>query len=216
MFAGEAPEGLMRAAVQARKLGTNLDAVAKSMESSLDFQNSISAEMTASAMIGRQLNLTKLRSLALDGSAEDYAAELARLAGTQEEFNAMNYYQKKALARALGVEVTELSKIVAKEKEAATLAGEISKADASNILPQDSMSAIAETISSLKMMGLELVEAYGPQIEELFARLGESILPIAQGAIDFMTSFAEGESVLPNLLTLWHLFHRFHLVLGWC
>ena len=199
MFAGEAPEGLMRAAVQARKLGTNLDAVAKSMESSLDFQNSISAEMTASAMIGRQLNLTKLRSLALDGSAEDYAAELARLAGTQEEFNAMNYYQKKALARALGVEVTELAKIVAKEKEAATLAGEISKADASNILPQDSMSAIAETISSLKMMGLELVEAYGPQIEELFASLGESILPIAQGAVDFMTSFAEGESVLPGL-----------------
>ena len=199
IFAGEAPEGLMRAAVQARKLGTNLDAVARSMEGMLDFESSLNAEMTASVMLGRRLNLTKLRTLAYEGEAEAYAKELARLAGTQDDFNKMNIFKKKALARALGVEVGELVKIVNKEKEAATLAGEISKADASNILPQDSMSAIAETISSLKMMGLELVEAYGPQIEELFARLGESILPIAQGAIDFMTSFAEGESVLPNL-----------------
>ena len=56
--------------------------------------------------------MQKARELAMMGDMEGYAIELAKQAGTAEEFAAMNMYQRKALARALGVEVTELSKIV--------------------------------------------------------------------------------------------------------
>ena len=38
-FSDGSADGLMRAAIQARKLGTNIDSIAKSAESSLDFSH---------------------------------------------------------------------------------------------------------------------------------------------------------------------------------
>ena len=112
-FAKDGGENLAKAAIEARKLGLNLSAVDKISESILDFETSIEKQMEASVLLGRQLNLDKARQLALEGDLEGVLAEVKNQVGGTEALNRMNVVQRKALADAVGLEVSELSKLAA-------------------------------------------------------------------------------------------------------
>ena len=121
-FAKGGWENLAKAAIEARKLGLNLGTVASIAENLLDFESSIEKEMEASMLLGRQMNLDKARELALSGDLAGLAEEVKNQVGSQAEFEAMNVVQRKALAAAMGVTVSDLSKMVAGEKTSAQLA----------------------------------------------------------------------------------------------
>ena len=123
-FAKGGGENLAKAAIQARKLGLNLGTVAGIAEKLLDFESSIESSMEASVLLGRQVNTDKARELALTGDLEGLAKEVKNQVGSQAEFEAMNVVQRKALAEAMGVTVSDLGKIVAGEKTSAVLAEE--------------------------------------------------------------------------------------------
>jgi len=112
-FAKDGGENLAKAAIEARKLGLNLSAVDKISESILDFETSIEKQMEASVLLGRQLNLDKARQLALEGDLEGVLAEVKNQVGGAEALSRMNVVQRKALADAVGLEVSELSKLAA-------------------------------------------------------------------------------------------------------
>jgi hypothetical protein len=99
------------AAVRARELGLNLSTVDSISSSLLDFQTSIESELKASLLIGRQLNLNRARELALAGDQAGLLEEIVKQVGTEAELNRMNVIERKALADALGISVTELSKL---------------------------------------------------------------------------------------------------------
>ena len=63
LFQGDV-EALTRAAIQARRLGTNLKSVAATSEHLLDFQSNIGDELVAATFVGGQFSLTQARSLA--------------------------------------------------------------------------------------------------------------------------------------------------------
>jgi len=121
-FAKGGGENLAKAAIEARKLGLNLGTVASIAENLLDFESSIEKEMEASMLLGRQMNLDKARELALSGDLAGLAEEVKNQVGSQADFEAMNVVQRKALAAAMGVTVSDLSKMVAGEKTSAQLA----------------------------------------------------------------------------------------------
>ena len=124
LFAKDGGDNIAKAAIEARKLGLNLGTVAGIAESLLDFESSIGAEMEASVLLGRQLNLDKARELALSGDLAGLAEQVKNQVGSQAEFEAMNVVQRKALAQAIGVSVADLGKMVAGEKTSAELAKE--------------------------------------------------------------------------------------------
>ena len=124
LFAKDGGDNIAKAAIEARKLGLNLGTVAGIAESLLDFESSIGAEMEASVLLGRQLNLDKARELALSGDLAGLAEQIKNQVGSQAEFEAMNVVQRKALAQAIGVSVADLGKMVAGEKTSAELAKE--------------------------------------------------------------------------------------------
>ena len=87
-------------------------------------------------LIGKSLNLDKARELALSGDLAGVAEEIKSQVGSQAEFEAMNVVQRKALADAMGLTVSDLGKMIAGEKTSAEMAEEKQKAeeleDASN------------------------------------------------------------------------------------
>ena len=121
-FAKDGGENLAKAAIEARKLGLNLSAVDKISESILDFETSIEKQMEASVLLGRQLNLDKARQLALEGDLEGVLAEVKNQVGGAEALSRMNVVQRKALADAVGLEVSELSKLAAGQENVNKLA----------------------------------------------------------------------------------------------
>ena len=181
-FADEGGENILRAAVQARKLGINLQSVEKITSGLLDFQSSLNAENEASVLIGRRLNFQKARELALSNDVEGATRAVVEQLGSAEEFNRLNAIQRKALADAAGVEVGELAKIVNKEKEALTLAGALSKQQIQPI-PEEVLTQTAQLIGSLQSLGIVLAENLGPPLNFVVG-----VLTSAVKIIGFLTS----------------------------
>ena len=123
-FSMQGGKNLAKAAIEARKLGLNLQAVDKISESILDIESSIEKQMEASVLLGRQLNLDKARELALSGDLEGVLAEVKNQVGGAEALSKMNVVQRKALAEAVGLEVSELSKLAAGQENVNKLAND--------------------------------------------------------------------------------------------
>jgi hypothetical protein len=111
---------IINAGVAARKLGLEMSAVASISNSLLDFETSIEDQMTASLLLGRQINLDKARQLALAGDQEGVMKEILKAVGGEAEFNKMNVIQRRALAKSVGVEVEQLSRLVRNNTAGAT------------------------------------------------------------------------------------------------
>jgi hypothetical protein len=119
-FAKDGGMNIINAGVAARKLGLEMSAVASISNSLLDFETSIEDQMTASLLLGRQINLDKARQLALAGDQEGVMKEILKAVGGEAEFNKMNVIQRRALAKSVGVEVEQLSRLVRNNTAGAT------------------------------------------------------------------------------------------------
>ena len=111
-YAKDGGTNILNASIAARKLGLELSAVEGISESLLNFETSIEAQLSASLLLGRQINLDKARQLAFLGKHDDMMDEILRQVGGEAEFNKMNVIQRKALADSVGVNVEQLSRLV--------------------------------------------------------------------------------------------------------
>ena len=123
-FAKDGGTNLIMAGTAARKLGLDMAAVSATTESLLDFESSIEAQMEASVLLGRQLNLDRARQLALTGDQEGMMKEVLKQVGGEAEFNKMNVLQRRALAQSVGQSVENLSRLV-RNNTATTTAGTV-------------------------------------------------------------------------------------------
>ena len=115
-FTKDGGKNIMDAAVAAGSLGVNLGTAEKMADSLLDYQSSIDAEMEASALLGRNLNLSKARELMYQGKIAEGMEAALEAAGGIEGWSEMDYYQKRLTAKALGVSEGEMQKMVAHQE----------------------------------------------------------------------------------------------------
>ena len=103
---------LIGAATQARKLGLEFKTVTGIADKLLDFESSIENQLKASLLIGRDINLDRARTLALNNDLTGALEEVVSQVGGEAEFNELNRIQRQALADSVGVSVSELSRLV--------------------------------------------------------------------------------------------------------
>ena len=118
LFGKEGGKNIIEAAGYAAKLGTNMSTISGIADNLLDFENSINKELELGAMLGKNINLDRARSLAMQGDLTGATEETLRALGGVESFNKMDYFQKKATADLLGVSVAELGKMAANQEKA--------------------------------------------------------------------------------------------------
>ena len=116
-FSIQGSDNIQRAAVQARRLGLNLSTTAKIANSLLDFESSIEKEMSASLLVGKQLNYNRARQLALEGNIAGATQDVMSQLGGQAGFARLNVIQRRALAESIGVSVEELSRLASGKVE---------------------------------------------------------------------------------------------------
>lgn len=103
------PTLLGEAVVKARSLGLTMAQTAGMAKGLLQFESSISAELEAELLTGKDLNLEKARMLALQGKSVEAAEELARQFGSLEDFQNMNVLAQDALAKSMNMTSDELA-----------------------------------------------------------------------------------------------------------
>lgn len=110
-FSNEGAMGMAKAAIEAAKIGSSLSEVVKVADSLLNFESSITAEFEAQVLTGKNLNLERARAAALQGDFATLTQEIQQQVGGLGNLQAMNVIQKDAIAGALGLTVSELTKI---------------------------------------------------------------------------------------------------------
>lgn len=105
-------EELVKAAVNAKKLGLEIEDLGKTSSALLDFESSIQNEMEAELLTGKELNLEEARRAALNGDNAALAAEMAKQIGTAADFGKMNVLQQESLAKAFGMGREDLAEML--------------------------------------------------------------------------------------------------------
>ena len=183
-FTKDGGKNIGDAAIAAAKLGVNLGVAEKMADSLLDYQSSIDAEMEASVLLGRSLNLGKARELAYNGDIEGSMKAALEAAGGIEEFGKMDYYQKQAVAKALGVSVGEMQKMVAHEE---TLAGKHGVAAQQYERMSNLMHVIGDSIAGKALKGMGGLVLSGAQFGAHLSMMGVKIPMLTK----LMTGFSK-------------------------
>ena len=200
---GGSLEEITKAVGVAASLGMELEQVAKSGESMLNFQSSIEAELEAELLTGKELNLEKARLLALTGDYEGLAKEISKEAGNFTEFSKMNVLQQNALAKSLGMSSNEMSDMLMKEemigqtKESALAAG--NEDLAKRIEARDVQEQMADAVAKLKGVFVDLV---GGPVGAFLNLLTLALTPIGimmEGLSGILNMFGESEKPMTKM-----------------
>ena len=141
---GGSTDELVKAALNAKKLGINLKQAEQIASSLLDFESSIEAELEAELLTGQNLNFEKARLAALNNDIETLTEEIAKNEGISEAFASGNRIQQEAIAKSIGMSREELAKSIIQQKIQEGLNAQ-QLADATNI----SLEEAKETVQKL-------------------------------------------------------------------
>jgi len=106
---------------QAKLLGLEQSKVNDIAGGLLDFESSIQAEMEAELLTGKQLNLEKARTAALNNDMATVAAELGKQGITAANFGEMNRIQQEATAKAMGMTRDEMGDMLMNQEKLSSL-----------------------------------------------------------------------------------------------
>jgi len=112
LFFDQSGKNLIRASVAAKKLGIEFGNIVDIAEGLLNIENSVEAELEASVLLGRRVNLERARQLAFENDIAGMTKEIVSQLGSESEFAKLNIVQRKALASAIGVSADQLHKMI--------------------------------------------------------------------------------------------------------
>ena len=163
LFGNKGAIAFGKTAIELHKMGVEIGTAASMAKGLLNFEDSINAQMEASVLLGKEINLDKAREMALNHDIEGATREILRNVGGQENFNKMNVLQQEALAKASGMTVEQLQKAMDAQKESNKYSGEAS-------------GGFADTLGQVMALGGgigKLTKDYGMMALSLFQVIGQ-------------------------------------------
>jgi len=186
---GGSGKELGKALASAKGLGVELNKVDGIAGSLLNFEKSITSELEAELLTGKELNLETARQAALNGDLATVAEEIANQVGSAADFAKMNRIQQEAMAEAVGMSREELAGAL-QEQEALKAIGAESVDKAKEKF--DTMVAEHGMAYAMKELG---DEELAKQFEQ------QSIDEQRQAAQDKMMD-GLANSIIPSLITI--------------
>ena len=196
------PKALAAAAVEAAKLGTSITQASKVADGLLSFEDSITKELEASAMLGTRINFNKARALAADkdmiGAQKAVVAEVSKLG----DLTKLSTFEQEALAAAAGMPIEDLirqqqiqqnlgdlegdrlaaaNELIKKGMQISDITDSQLAAEAQRLGQQRDMQSMNENLSnSLSSLGAGFADIFMPFIQFMY--------PIIQDLIDVVNS----------------------------
>jgi hypothetical protein len=191
-------EALTKAAVQARRLGTNLKSVASTTEHLLDFQSNIGDELVAATFVGGQFSLTQARSLAAAGKSIEANKEVLRQLERGGKFRDKDYFTQRQLAKAAGMSVEEINKQLNAQEKLSSLNDDQKAAadiaisqglDISNINKDQLASQVEQFKLQQETQGQ--VDKLSNAFKGVAASLGTALIPALDIVLSIITPIAQ-------------------------
>ena len=191
-------EQLTEAVATAEALGTTLETVNKIAGNLLNFEQSITNELKAELLIGKNINLERARLAALNNDQITLMEEINTQIGTFSDFQNLNVIQQKAYADALGMSTNEMSDMLLMEQYRTMNAQSFAALNGEEALQRAAMLTTQEKFNNaiLKMQDMFVMMVEGPLGK--FAGFIGSIFENTLGTIGFFGVLTL--SYLPKLI----------------
>jgi len=224
LFKGDLTQ-LTRNAIQARRMGSSLKEQVALAEKLLDFEGGIEDELVAATFVSGQFNLSKARSLAIEGETAAAAEETLKQIQRSGDFRKQDYHTQMALAKASNMTVEEITKQLDAQDKLSSLtedqkiaAEEAIKAglDITNIKAEDlaletekfaKQQEQQATLEQIQNQFMGMVATIGSQLvpilEAIVPILNLALVPIsamASGLASFIGYLKESEPLLSTML----------------
>ena len=197
---------LAESVVKAKQFGLNLEQASKISSGLLNFEDSISSELEAELLTGKDLNLEQARLLALNGDIAGAAAEVAKQVGSSADFGKMNVIQQEAIAKSVGMSRDELAQSLI-DKEALNKLSGVDGKDAKekfdNLVKQVGMEEAKKRLGNDQLANQfkqqsaqEKIANIAAKMQEIFIAIAEPVMAIVTPLIDLATK------ILPLINTL--------------
>ncbi len=197
---GKNPKAIANAVATAKALGMEMSKVEGIADSLLDFESSIEKEMEAELLLGKNLNLEKARTAALNNDLATVAEEISKEAGSAAEFAEMNRIQQQALAAAVGMSREDLAQTLFTQEQLQGLTGEQAKEEQKKLdiaIEKHGLAAAMEAQEAGTLENLfnqaseqERMALASEKMNETFTEMGKLLTPILQTMTD-LTVFAQ-------------------------
>jgi hypothetical protein len=191
---GGSTEALGKAAAQAKAVGMNLEQADRIASSLLNFEDSISAELEAELLTGKNINLEKARLAAINGDIGTVAEEINKQLGGSAEFTKMNRLQQEAMAKAVGMTREELANSLV-EQEALQRTG-FKTAEAAKARYEELRKTMSAEEAAAALGDEELAKQYEQQsvqekfnqtvekLKEIFVSAATALMPVFDIFVD--------------------------------
>jgi hypothetical protein len=199
-------DALIKGAIEAKRLGTSLELVGKAAAGMLDFQTSISDEMEASVLFGKDINLQRARELSYAGDLKGFAKEQSRLLKEAGDVSKMDYFQRMGIAKALGMSVEEMDKMNAKQQELNKLRIDDPETYARYTANLDTMDKTNESLSEKYQKEMKSQQLANQQqkllasINSIMVELGEVVLPFLSAFISIATVLLKISGIITKFI----------------
>ena len=193
------PEAIGKAVAQAKALGLTMEQLDKISDSLLNFESSISSEMEAELLTGKQLNLEQARYYALTNQTEELSKELAKNFGTTAEFSKMNRIQQEAAAKAVGMSREELASTLFKQQALSNLSAKDADTAERYLQARAKVIGIDAAIAEANSEGYENL-LKSQNLQEKFNATVEKLKEIFVAALSPIIWAADKLSLIPGLL----------------
>jgi hypothetical protein len=203
---GGSADKLAEAAVKTRAVGLNLEQASAMADSLLNFESSIENELSAELLTGKDLNLEKARTLALNGDIAGASEEIANQVGSSADFAKMNVIQQEALAKAAGltrdqlaqslIDREALQKLSAKEGESAQqafnrLVKEVGMEEAKRRLGDEALANQFQQQSVQERFNQSI-----EKLKEIFVQIAEPVLAIVSPLANLVSTILPAINML--------------------
>jgi hypothetical protein len=186
---GGSGKKLGEAAAQAKALGMNLEQVDKIAGSLLDFESSITNELSAELITGKQLNLEQARLYALNNDMAGLSREIAKNFGSVAEFSKMNRIQQEAAAKAVGMSREELATTLTDQAALKGLSGDKLKDAQASLDLARAQGMTEDQIAKQGVNGLMKQQSVQDRLNNSVEKLKEIFVSIAEPIMQIISPF---------------------------
>lgn len=159
-FGKDGAASFVEASVGAKQLGIEVKSVVDAGRSLLDVESSIEKQMEAEVLLGRQLNLDRMRQAALVGDQATVMEEMLKNIGSIADFQAMNVIEQQAFADALGMSVPDIINMAANQEKVAGLSQEAKEHyEATGEILSENNSLSEGAVQAMTQLGLAAAQA---------------------------------------------------------
>jgi hypothetical protein len=181
------PEKLRDAAVQAAKLGTSIKEAGKVADNLLDFENSITKELEASAILGTNLNFGRARYLASTGKIFESQQAVNDEVSKLGDLTKLNTWQQQALSEATGMEYESL---VNQQR----IREQFGKLDEEKLSAALAYAKTGKDITKLSMKDLDILteeQKKNQEMQSQFDQMGNRLKEIGMQLLVFLAPIGE-------------------------